>query len=31
VDLDGNQITDLSKAAPDGYRYRQDFTIQEGM
>jgi hypothetical protein len=31
VDAEGNQLVDLTKGLPDGFRYRQDFTIQEGM
>jgi hypothetical protein len=31
VDADGNQLEDLTKGLPEGFRYRQDYTIQEGM
>jgi hypothetical protein len=30
VDAEGNQIVDLSKGLPEGFRFRQDFDIQEG-
>jgi len=31
VDADGNQLVDLTKGLPEGFHYRQDFKIQEGM
>jgi hypothetical protein len=31
VDADGNQLEDPTKPRPEGFRFRQDFTIQEGM
>jgi hypothetical protein len=31
VDAEGNQLVDLTQGLPPGSRYRQDFTIQEGM
>ena len=31
VDAEGVQLLDLTKGLPDGFRFRQDFTIQEGM
>jgi hypothetical protein len=31
VDAGGNQLLDLTKGLPEGFRYRQDFQIQEGM
>jgi hypothetical protein len=31
VDAEGNQLEDLTKGLPDGFRFRQDFSIQEGM
>jgi len=31
VDEAGHQLEDLSKAPPGGFRFRQDFTIQESM
>jgi hypothetical protein len=31
VDETGSQVKDLTKGLPEGFRFRQDFTIQEGM
>ena len=31
VNEDGSAITDLTKGLPEGSRFRQDFTFQEGM
>lgn len=31
VDAAGAQLVDPTKGLPEGFRFRQDFTIQEGM